>query len=83
MNPILKSREYHRAYQKWDSLLLAGKVDEIMITPGEKSDVCFMLTLKKKPKNNNVRILQALEALPACSATLNDVRKDYDGKNRV
>jgi hypothetical protein len=83
MNPTLKSRDYHRAYQKWDALLLEGKVDEIIITPGVKSEVFFTLTLKKKPKSNAVRILQVLESLPKNLPALNEVREDYDGDYRL
>ena len=83
MNPILKSRDYHRAYQKWDALLLEGKVDEITITPGTKSEVFFTLTLKKKPKSNAERILQTLERLPVDSSTLQDIREDYDSEYRL
>mgnify|MGYP001597087289 CR=1 FL=1 len=83
MNPTLKSRDYHRSYQKWDALLLEGKVDEIIITPGAKSEVFFTLTLKKKPKSNAVRILQALEQLPKGISTLNDIRGDYEGAYRL
>jgi len=83
MNPILKSRDYHRAYQKWDALLLEGKVDEIIITAGAKSEVFFTLTLKKKPKSNAARVLQTLERLPMGSSTLQDIRKDYDSEYRL
>ena len=83
MNPILKSRDYHRSYQKWDALLLEGKVDEIIITAGAKSEVFFTLTLKKKPKSNAARVLQTLERLPMGSSTLQDIRKDYDSEYRL
>jgi len=83
MNPILKSRDYHRSYQKWDNLLLEGKVDEIMIVAGAKSEVSFVLRLKKKCKNNSGRILQALTQLPKETFSLNDVRNDYDSKVRL
>ena len=83
MNPTLKSRDYHRSYQKWDALLINGKVDEIMIIPGTKSEIFFTLTLKKKPKSNAGRILLALNQLPKEVATLNSVRGDYDGKSRI
>jgi hypothetical protein len=83
MNPILKSRDYHRSYQKWETLLLEGKVDEITITPGAKSEVFFTLTLKKKPRSNAARILEALEQLPTGSSSLNDIREDYDSEYRI
>lgn len=83
MNPILKSRDYHRAYQKWDKLLMDGKVDEITITPGANSEVFFSLIMKKKPRNNNMSILQALEKFPANLPSLTAVRKDYEGENRI
>jgi hypothetical protein len=72
MNPILKSRDYHRSYQKWDALLLEGKVDEIIIT-----------TLKEKPKSNAARVLQTLERLPMGTSTLQDIRGDYDSEYRL
>lgn len=83
MNPILKSRDYHRSYQKWDALLLEGKVDEIIITTGAKSGVFFTLTLKEKPKSNAVRVLQTLERLPMGTSTLQDIRGDYDSEYRL
>lgn len=83
MNPTLKSREYHRAYQKWETLLIEGKVEEIIISPGAKSDVFFTLTLKKKPKSNAVHILHALEQLPKNPSPLNKIREDYDGEYRL
>ncbi len=83
MNPTLKSRDYHRSYQKWDALLLEGKVDEITITPGAKSEVFFTLTLKKKPKSNAAGILHALENLPKKLPPLNKIRADYEGENRL
>ena len=83
MNPVLKSRDYHRSYQKWDTLLLEGKVDEITITPGAKSEVFFTLTLKKKPKSNAASILHALEQMPKGTSTLREIREDYDGEHRL
>lgn len=62
--------------------MLEGKVDEITITPGAKSEVFFTVTLKKKSKSNAARILQALEQLPTSSSTLQNIREDYDGEYR-
>lgn len=83
MNQTLKSRDYHRSYQKWDALLIEGKVDELIISPGIKSEVFFTLTLKKKPKSNANPILKALEKLPKGLSTLNDVRRDFEGEYRL
>lgn len=83
MNQTLKSRDYHRSYQKWDALLMEGKLDELIITPGAKSEIFFALTLKKKAKNNSTGILQALEQLPKNLPALNDIRKDYDAGARL
>lgn len=83
MNPVLKSRDYHRAYQKWDKLLIDGKVEEITVTPGGNSGIYFSLVMKKKPKNNSYRILQSLEKFPAPLPSLNTIRKDFDDRNRI
>jgi hypothetical protein len=83
MNPTLKSRDYHRAYQKWERLLIDGKADEIVIVPGTHSDVTFSLIVKKKPKGNSEKVLQVLKKLPRGLLSLKEIREDYDGTIRV
>ena len=83
MNPVLKSRDYHRAYQKWDKLLIDGKADEITIIPGANSKLFFSLVMKKTPQQNNAKILQALEQFPAQELPLKNIREDYEGGPRL
>ena len=63
--------------------MLEGKVEAITIVPKAKSEVSFVLMLKKKCKNNPSRILEALDELPKNASTLSGVRKDYDAKVRI
>jgi hypothetical protein len=83
MNTTVKSRDYHRAYQKWDKLLLEGKADELVIVPSGKSDVLFTVTLKKCPASNSGDVLAALGQLPDSLPSLEEVREDYDGNMRL
>ena len=83
MNPVLKSRDYHRAYQKWERLLMEGKADEITIIPGANSGVTFSLVMKKKPRGNSEKVLQALQKLPRGLPSLMTVREDYDSTMRA
>lgn len=83
MATTIKSREYHRAYQKWDKLLLEGKTKELIVIGGNGSGATFTVTLKQNPPANNAKILSAVEALPDQLAPLQTIRKDYDSGFRV
>ena len=83
MEKTIKSRDYHRAYKKWDQLLLDGKTSELKIIPGGKSDSVFVLRLEKQAKGNGYKILKAFEKLPKVDGSLLDTRKDYDGDFRL
>lgn len=83
MNPILKSRDYHRSYQKWDKLLIEGKADEIKIIPGNNSNIFFTLSIVKKPAHNNKAILDAAMKFPDHLSPLESIRKNLDTTARI
>ena len=78
MNYRVKSRDYQRAYEKWNRLLIEGKADEITIVPGGKSEVLLSLQVKDKPIGTGRQILAAALKLPHLKGSL-----DFNDEVRI